>query len=51
MCGGLRFLSMGALENKVHTTNPHTLEELEANIRHEVDCILEIELIRVNEIS
>ena len=28
--------------------NPHTLEELKASIRHEIDCISEIELIHVN---
>ena len=27
--------------------DPHTLEELETNIRREIDCILEIDLIRV----
>ena len=27
--------------------NPHTLEELKASIRHEIDCISEIEIIHV----
>ena len=45
--GGLRFLSMRALE-KVYAMNPNTLEELKANIRGEIDCILETELIHVN---
>ena len=33
----MRFLSMGTLENKVNATNPHTLEELKASIRREID--------------
>ena len=28
--------------------NPHTLEELKEGIRSEIDCVSEIELIRVN---
>ena len=46
--GGLRFLSMGHLKNKVYATNPHTLEKLKASIRREIDCISEIELTHVN---
>ena len=30
---------------------PHTLEELKAKINREIDCISEIELIRVNNNS
>ena len=37
LCGGLRFLSMGHLKNKLYATNPHTLEELKASIRCEID--------------
>ena len=28
--------------------NPYTLEELKASMRHDIDCISEIELIRIN---
>ena len=39
---------MGHLNNKVYAMNPHTLEELEASIRREIDCILEIHLIHIS---
>ena len=38
----MRFYLWGHLKN-----NPHTLEELKANIRREIDYISEIELIHV----
>ena len=48
MCGGLWFLSLGHLQNKVYATNPHISEELKPSIWREIDHISEIELIRVN---
>ena len=30
------------LQNKMYATNPHTLEELKASIRHEIDYISEL---------
>ena len=42
------FYVWGHLKNKVYATNHHTLEELKASIRREIDCISEIELIHVN---
>ena len=36
------------LKNKVYATNPHTLEELKADIRSEIDSISEDELMCVN---
>ena len=42
------FYLWGHLKNKVYALNPRTSEELEASIRCEIDCILEIELIHVN---
>ena len=32
----------------MYATNPHTLKELKASIRREIDSILEDELMRVN---
>ena len=43
----LRFLSMWALEKLIVAMNPHTLEEFEASIRREIDCILETKLIHL----
>ena len=46
--GGCDFYLWVHLKNKVYATKPHTLEELKPGIRREIDCISEIELIRVN---
>ena len=46
--GVCNFYLWGHLKNKVYATNPHTLEELKASIRCEIDCIPEIEIMRVN---
>jgi hypothetical protein len=43
------FYLCGSLEDKVYKSNPHTLEELEDNIREEVTMISEAELQRVNQ--
>ena len=45
------FYLQGHLKNKVYATNLHTLEELKANIRREIDSISEDELMRVMHIS
>ena len=45
---GMRFLFMGDPKNKVYQNNPHTLEELKANIRREITAISDEELMRVN---
>ena len=42
------FYVWGQLKNKACATNPHILEELKASTRHEIDSILEDELIRAN---
>ena len=45
--GYFDFCLWGHLKNKVYATNPHTLEELKANVTREIDSISEGELIRV----
>ena len=43
MCGVYDFYLWGHLKNTVYSTNPHTLDELKASIRGEIDSILEDE--------
>ena len=43
------FYLWGTLNNRVHASNPHTLEEFKDSITGEIQAVSEQELLRVNQ--